>query len=86
MKIKFWIVLYSHRHGINTYVVMAKRKPTEKQIIRTCEISDFEPDREENIEITEVTEFLTLKPGVIIHPNNLLPWLLANTVPRKGTK
>ena len=34
---KFWIILYHHRHGTDTWPVFSERKPTEKQIIESLE-------------------------------------------------
>lgn len=52
---KLFVVLHTHRHGISMYPVRASKKPTDKELIKKFEI-DFEPDREEFIEVEEFTE------------------------------
>jgi len=45
---KTYIVLYTHRHGVNSYVVNCERLPTEEEIIKACDIEDeYEPDRDD---------------------------------------
>ena len=49
-----YAVLYTHRFGENLYVIRSNHAPTQDEIIKACEIDDFEPDREESIEWDEV--------------------------------
>ena len=43
-----YIVIYSHRHGINTGLVQCSRLPTEAEIIAAFENDwDFELDRDD---------------------------------------
>jgi hypothetical protein len=57
---KFWIVSYHHRHGVDVWPVFQSRPPTEKSVIRT--LDDWEPDREEYIEISRGFEVPAPKP------------------------
>lgn len=44
---KCWVVIYHHRHGVDAWPVFRKkRKPTEKQIIKT--LADWEGDTRED--------------------------------------
>ena len=51
------IVTHTHRHGTSNYFVnfTGKGNLTEKKVIKACDI-DFEPDREEFINIEKVSE------------------------------
>lgn len=55
MEKKLWIVVHTHRFGTSTYLVRAKRCPSIKRVVKKCEI-DYEPDREESIEIDPAGE------------------------------
>ena len=50
---KPYVAVHTHRHGVNTYHCMAEEEPSEEQMIKLFDI-DFEPDREEEILITEI--------------------------------
>lgn len=51
------IITHTHRHGTSNYFVnfVGKGHLTEKKVIKACDI-DFEPDREEYIDIEKVDE------------------------------
>jgi hypothetical protein len=46
----YWVVMHHHRHGTSANIVECSHEPTEEEVIAACDI-DFEPDREEYIEI-----------------------------------
>ena len=46
---QFWIVIYSHRHGIDTWPVWGKTPPDLDMVANHLE--DWEPDREEYLEL-----------------------------------
>lgn len=52
-------VTHSHRHGMSTYLVMADKEPSEEALIKALEI-DYEPEREETLEVEEVTQITEL--------------------------
>jgi hypothetical protein len=54
-----WAVVHTHRHGTDVRFATAAREPTEAQVVRCLEI-DFEPQRDELIEIHHVDEIKTL--------------------------
>lgn len=47
---RLYTVTHHHRHGNSTYLVYCKDLPSEQEVIKYCKI-DFEPDREEYIDI-----------------------------------
>ena len=48
---KFWIIQYYHRYGVDAWPEFSEHEPTEKQIIKT--LSDWEgKEKEERIEIS----------------------------------
>lgn len=47
---KIYMVLHCHRHGVSRYLLKAVREPTKSEVIAFLDI-DYEPDREESIEI-----------------------------------
>lgn len=57
-----YIILHNHRFGTTAYVVKASKLPTEKEVVKALGI-DFEPDREEYIEIqlSEITVLINNK-------------------------
>lgn len=48
-----YFVLHSHRHGQSNYIVECSHYPSEEEVIEHCNI-DFEPLKEETIEISEM--------------------------------
>ena len=55
---------HSHRHGVTTGLVIGQkgqRKPTPAESIKLLQL-DFEPDREEFVEVTEVAPVFLSKP------------------------
>lgn len=58
---RLMIVHHSHRHGDSVYLIKASEVPSEEELVERLGI-DFEPDREEFIEVTDngddpITEF-----------------------------
>ena len=51
---KNYIIIHRHKYGSSVYLGEAETLPTEKQVVKTFDI-DFEPDKEEYIEIFEST-------------------------------
>ena len=56
---ELYIISYSHRHGVDTWLVRADHEPTEEEII-TASLLDFEPDNE-YIDIIRVTKYNTVE-------------------------
>jgi hypothetical protein len=56
-----YVVLHTHKFGVSTYLVQSDCFPTERQVVR-CLGLDFEPHKEETIEIqlVDATETITL--------------------------
>lgn len=54
-----YMVNHSHRFGQNLYLVRSDRLPMIGEVIKACEI-DFEPDREETLEIDKVEEIVDI--------------------------
>lgn len=50
----FWTVLWNHRHGVNVYHFFQEAEPQEEEVLKEIaqEGLEFEPDREEYIEVT----------------------------------
>lgn len=48
-----YVVLHTHRFGTSVYLVRSPYPPTEDDVVATLQL-DFEPDREEQIDISEV--------------------------------
>lgn len=46
---KCWVVVYSHRHGVDAWPVFAVEEPTEDEMIAT--LDEWEPDRGETLEV-----------------------------------
>ena len=59
---KNYIIIHHNKYGSSVYLGKAKIVPTEKQVVKTFDI-DFEPDKEEYIEVFESTPkpFKTIK-------------------------
>jgi hypothetical protein len=55
-----FIAIHTYKYGTETYLVEAKREPSLSQVIRACDI-DFEPDREEYLEICEAGKVYKIK-------------------------
>lgn len=55
-------VLHYHCHGTSAYTVRSQTSPSEKDAILACDI-DFEPDRDESIEIHPVGEVILIGPA-----------------------
>ncbi len=55
-----YTVRHSHRHGESTYVIKSDHLPTQEEVIEKLDI-DFEPDREEFIEIDGPMKIDTIK-------------------------
>jgi hypothetical protein len=49
---KLWIILYQHRFGTDSWIVRHPTKPLEDEIITRFKL-DFEPQKEEFIEVYE---------------------------------
>jgi hypothetical protein len=45
-----WLVLHTHRHGTSTFMVRHSAQPEQEPVVAALGI-DYEPDREECIEI-----------------------------------
>jgi len=61
---RHFVVTHSHRHGVTTGLVIGQkgqRKPTPAESIKLLQL-DFEPDREEFVEVTEVAPVFLSKP------------------------
>ena len=61
---RHFVVTHSHRHGVTTGLVIGEkgqRKPTPAEAIKLLQL-DFEPDREEFVEVTEVAPVFLSKP------------------------
>ena len=54
-----WIITHSHRHGTDAWAVSSEAEPTETQLVRCLEI-DYEPSREEFIEIHSIDDVTRL--------------------------
>jgi hypothetical protein len=54
-----WTILHSHRHGTDVWIASAEVEPTGTQVVRCLGI-DFEPDREECLEIHRVDKISSL--------------------------
>ena len=48
-----WTILHFHRHGTEVWTVSGEMEPSETQVVRSLGI-DFEPDRDELLEIHRV--------------------------------
>ena len=59
MKKQLFIAIHSHRHGLTLYPVLSAHLPSQEEIIKLWDV-DFEPDRDETIDIEEVGEPKTL--------------------------
>ena len=65
---RHFVVTHSYRHGVTTGLVIGEKgvgKPTPAQVIKLLQL-DFDPDREEFVEVTEVAPVFLSKP-----PRNL---------------
>jgi hypothetical protein len=65
-KLSYFVVIHTHRHGITTGLIIDRQgqgKPTADEAIKLLRL-DFEPEREEAIEITEEKPVFTGKPGL----------------------
>jgi len=51
-KRQLYILVHNHKYGISTYPVLSNHFPTAEEIIEIWKI-DFEPDREEWINVEE---------------------------------
>lgn len=52
-----YIVIYSHRHGVNTGLVKCEREPTNKEMIDAFPNWDFELHREDEfLEVEKANE------------------------------
>lgn len=60
MEHRLWLLTHSHRQGISHYPIVAKSKPNPHRMVKRLGI-DFEPDRDENVEIEELDEFCNLQ-------------------------
>jgi hypothetical protein len=49
-----YLVTHTHHHGVSTYFIKAATEPDEDQIVADLDI-DFEPDRDEYLDIEPVT-------------------------------
>ena len=61
---RHFVVTHSHRHGVTTGLVIGGKgagKPTPAAVIKLLQL-DFEPDREEFVEVTEVAPVFLSKP------------------------
>jgi len=61
---RHFVVTHSHRHGVTTGLIIGEKgqnKPTPAQVIKLLQL-DFEPDREEFVEVTEVAPVFLSKP------------------------
>jgi hypothetical protein len=59
-----YVIVHSHRHGHDTFVVLSDHEPSEEEVVKACDI-DFEPDEDEYIDIYlkgSVDQFTTLEP------------------------
>jgi hypothetical protein len=52
-----WVVLHTHRHGVSIYHMRSAQRPGEDEAVKALEI-DFEPDREEFLDIERMDEKL----------------------------
>lgn len=50
----FWVAIHTHRHGMDIYPFTSDTEPNNEAIIAACDI-EFEPDREEYIDIVQVS-------------------------------
>ena len=55
-----YVIIHHHRHGVTTYLVRSDHIPGEDEVIRECDI-DFEPDREEYIDIEQCDDIKELQ-------------------------
>jgi len=46
---QLWIIIYTHRHGVDAWPEMSKEIPDLEKVAK--ELDDFEPDREEYLEV-----------------------------------
>lgn len=46
---KFWIVMYHHRHGSDAWPVFSDTEPNLEE--QASELDDWEPDRDEWLEV-----------------------------------
>lgn len=58
----FWTALHSHRHGNSIYVVESDHQPSEEEVVKVLGI-DFEPGRNETIDIDGPMSITKLKGG-----------------------
>lgn len=56
-----YIVIYSHRHGINTGLVKCDREPTDEELIAAFPDWEFELDRDD-----EYLEYITADEPILI--------------------
>jgi len=54
-----YAVCHTHRHGTSAFLVRADHFPTEEEVVKACGI-DYEPERDETIEISEAGEVLDI--------------------------
>ena len=65
-KLSYFVVIHTHRHGITTGLIVdrkGQRKPSADEAVKLLRL-DFEPEREEAIEVTEEKPVFTGKPGL----------------------
>jgi hypothetical protein len=63
-KARHFVVTHSHRHGVTTGLVIGEKgqkQPTPAEAIKLLQL-DYEPAREEFVEVTEVAPVLLTKP------------------------
>jgi len=61
---RHFVVTHSHRHGVTTGLVIGgkgQKQPTPTEAIKLLQL-EFEPEREEFVEVTEVAPVLLTKP------------------------
>jgi len=46
---RIWVVVYTHRHGVDAWPLVSAERPSEDEVIATLE--EWEPDRDETIEV-----------------------------------
>ena len=54
-KKQLYILVHNHKYGISTYPVLSNHFPTVEEIVKIWKI-DFEPDREEWVNVEEAEE------------------------------
>jgi hypothetical protein len=79
-----WIIVYHHRHGIDAWLEM--KTPDLDKI--AADLDDFEPDREEWLEVIapELPPIIKAAPELLAALDDLMGWVDLGTIQHTMTK